>query len=59
MAWIPAVVGLAVFVGVLASVFAPTADSSSLPDVVEEDINSGFAQRICRRKSQQEIVPER
>jgi hypothetical protein len=59
VAWILVVVGVVVFVGVLASVSAPTVGSSSLLDVVEEDINSGFAQRICRRKSQREIVPER
>lgn len=59
MAWILVVAGVAVFVGVLASVSAPTEGSSSLPGVVEEDINSGFAQRTCRRKSQRGIVPER
>jgi hypothetical protein len=59
VAWILVVAGFAVFAGGPASVSAPTVGSSILPDVVEEDINSGFAQRICRRKSQQEIVPER
>ena len=58
MAWILVEVGFAVFVGALASVSVPTVGSSSLPDVVEGDTNSGFAQRICRRKSQREIVPE-